>query len=83
MTRRSEHTATAQDMADEYGLSVDTVRRYVQIGYWPGDRIGKGKRKIYRFRPEHQQQIAEIVTGGHITEYDADRVSAALHRLSA
>lgn len=79
MTRRSESTATAQDMAAEYRIGVDTVRRKVQSGEWPCNRVGR----LYRFSPDQQDEIAQIVAGGHIEAYDKDRVADALRRLSA
>ncbi|WP_028265901.1 hypothetical protein [Arthrobacter sp. MA-N2] len=79
MTRRSESYATAQDMATKYRLSNHTVRRKVQTGEWPCDRIGR----LYRFSPAQQDEIAQIIAGTKRGGYDKDRIAAALRKLSA
>jgi excisionase family DNA binding protein len=67
MNRTSESYATAQDVAAEYNIGADTVRRKVQSGEWPGGRIGR----LYRFSPANQD------------EYDPKRIAAALRKLRA
>lgn len=76
---RTESTATAQDMAAKYQIGADTVRRKVQAGEWPGGRIGR----LYRFSPDQQDEIAQIVAGTVRGGYDKDRISEALRKLSA
>lgn len=70
--------ATAQDMASKYRIGADTVRRKVQDGSWPCDRIGR----LYRFSPDQQDEIAQIVAGHQHSGYDKDRIAAALRKLS-
>lgn len=79
MTRRTESYATAQDMAAKYKLSNHTVRHKAQTGEWPCDRIGR----LYRFSPDQQDEIAQIVANGGGRGYDKDRLRAALRKLSA
>lgn len=79
MARRSESYATAQDMADRYRIGADTVRRKVQTREWPGERIGR----LYRFSPDNQDDIAQIVAGTQQGGYDKDRIAEALRKLSA
>jgi len=70
---------TAQDMASKYKITPDTVRRRVLDGAWPCDRIGR----LYRFSPDQQDEIAEIVAGSRAIPYDKTLIAAALRRLSA
>jgi hypothetical protein len=70
--------ATAQDMAAKYKLSNHTVRRKAQTGEWPCGRIGR----LYRFSPEQQEEIAQIIAGTQRGGYDKDRINAALRKLS-
>ncbi|TQJ40599.1 excisionase family DNA binding protein [Arthrobacter sp. SLBN-112] len=70
--------ATAQDMAAKYRIGVDTVRRKVQTGEWPCDRIGRH----YRFSPTQQDEIAQVIAGARISGYDKDRIAVALRKLS-
>lgn len=79
MSRHTESYATAQDMASKYKLSNHTVRRKAQTGEWPCDRIGR----LYRFSPDQQDEIAQIVAGHQQSGYDKDRIAAALRKLSA
>lgn len=79
MTRFSESVATAQDMAKRYGIGADTVRRKAQTGEWPADRIGR----LYRFSPNQQDEISQIVAGTKQGGYDKNRIAAALRQLSA
>lgn len=79
MTPRTESYATAQDIAAKYRLSNHTVRRKVQDGEWPCDRIGR----LYRFSPDHQDEIAQIIAGTRRGGYDKDRIAAALRKLSS
>lgn len=79
MTRHSESVATAQDIAARYRIGADTVRRKVQTGEWPCDRIGR----LYRFSPDQQDQIAQIVAGTVAGGYDKDRIAAALRKLAS
>lgn len=79
MTRISQSYATTQDMAARYRIGDDTVRRKAQTGEWPCDRIGR----LYRFSPDQQDQIAQIVAGAVQGGYDKDRIAAALRKLSA
>lgn len=79
MTRLSESYATTQDMAAKYQVGEDTIRRKVQSGEWPCDRIGR----LYRFSPAQQDEIAQIVAGTRRGGYDKDRIAAALRKLSA
>ena len=79
MTRHTESYATAQDMAAKYRIGADTVRNKAQTGEWPCDRIGR----LYRFSPDQQDQIAQIVAGTVTGAYDKDRIAAALHKRSA
>jgi hypothetical protein len=79
MTRFTESSATAQDMAAKYSIGADTVRRRAQTGEWPCDRIGR----LYRFSPNQQDEIAQIVAGTQRGGYDKDRIAAALRKLSA
>ncbi|MGM7776161.1 hypothetical protein ACSVHC_09100 [Arthrobacter sp. KNU-44] len=78
MTRNSESYATTQDMAAKYRLSDHTVRRKAQTGEWPCDRIGR----LYRFSPDQQDEIAQIIAGTRPGGYDKDRIAAALRKLS-
>jgi hypothetical protein len=57
MDRASNSYATAQEMAAKYRIGADTVRRRVQSGAWPCDRIGR----LYRFSPAQQDEIAQMV----------------------
>jgi excisionase family DNA binding protein len=75
----SQSYATAQEMAAKYRLSDHTVRRKVQSGEWPCDRIGR----LYRFSPDQQYDIAQIVAGTQRGGYDKDRIAAALRKLSS
>lgn len=79
MARASESVATAQDMAAKYRIGVDTVRRKVQTGEWPGSRIGR----LYRFSPDQQDEIAQIIAGTKQAGFDKDRIAEALRKLSA
>lgn len=79
MTRRTESYATAQDMAAKYRIGADTVRSKVQTGEWPCDRIGR----LYRFSPDQQDQIAQIVAGTVRGGYDKDRIAEALRKLAS
>ncbi len=79
MARLSESYATTQDMAARFRIGDDTVRRKAQIGEWPCDRIGR----LYRFSPDQQDEIAQIVAGTKPGGYDKDRIAAALRKLSA
>ena len=79
MARISESYATTQDMAARYRIGDDTVRRKAQDGTWPCDRIGR----LYRFSPNQQDEIAQIVAGTHAGGYDKDRIAEALRKLSA
>ena len=76
---RTESYATTQDMSDRYRIGDDTVRRKAQTGEWPSDRIGR----LYRFSPNQQDEIAQIVAGTQRGGYDKDRIAAALRKLSA
>ena len=69
---------TAQDMAAKYKITPDTVRRKVTDGSWPCDRIGR----LYRFSPDQQDEITQIVTGRKRAVYDKDLISAALRKLT-
>lgn len=79
MARPSESVATAQDMAAWHRIGVDTVRRKVQTGEWPGYRIGR----LYRFTPAQQDEIEQILSGTKQSGYDKDRIAEALRKLSA
>lgn len=79
MSRPSQSYATTQDMAAKYRIGDDTVRRKAQTGEWPCDRIGR----LYRFSPEQQDEITQIVAGERGGGYDQDRIAAALRKLSA
>lgn len=79
MSRRTESVATAQDIAARYRIGTDTVRRKAQTGEWPCDRIGR----LYRFSPDQQDQIAQIIAGNQPSGYDKDRIAEALRKLSA
>lgn len=79
MPARTESYATTQDMAAKYRIGDDTVRRKAQTGEWPCDRIGR----LYRFSPEQQDEIKQIVSGAKASGYDKDRIAAALRKLSA
>lgn len=79
MSRRSESYATTKDIAEQYRLADDTVRRKAQSGEWPCDRIGR----LYRFSPAQQDEIAQIIAGTRRGGYDKDRIAAALRKLSA
>lgn len=71
--------ATTQEMAAKYRIGDDTVRRKASSGEWPCERIGR----LYRFSPDHQDQIAQILAGTRQGGYDKDRIAAALRKLSA
>lgn len=79
MSRTSEHWETVQDMALKYRISEDSVRRKVKSGAWPCDRIGR----LYRFSPEQQEQINQIVAGNTDTGLDKNRIAEALRKLTA
>ena len=66
-------------MAAKYRIGDDTVRRKASSGEWPCERIGR----LYRFSPEHQDEIAQILANGRGRGYDKDRLRAALRKLSA
>ncbi|MDT0171054.1 hypothetical protein [Pseudarthrobacter sp. BRE9] len=66
-------------MAAKYQVGTDTVRRKAQSGEWPCDRIGR----LYRFSPDQQDEIAQIVAGAKQSGYDKDRIAEALRKLSA
>lgn len=70
--------ATAQEMAAKYKLSDHTVRRKVLDGVWPCDRIGR----LYRFSPDQQEEIAQIVAGPARFVYDKEAISAALRKIT-
>ncbi|SEE18454.1 hypothetical protein SAMN04489740_0834 [Arthrobacter alpinus] len=70
--------ATAQEMAAKYRISTHTVRSRAAGGQWPCDRIGR----LYRFSPEQQEEIAQIVKEGRRPAYDGNRIAAALRQLS-
>lgn len=78
MTRYGDTYATTQDMASKYRIADDTVRRKAQAGEWPCERIGR----LYRFSPDHQDQIAQILAGTRRGGYDKNRIAAALRKLS-
>ena len=78
MSPRTESVATAQDIAARYKIGPDTVRRKVQDGSWPCDRIGR----LYRFSPDQQDQIAQIIAGNQPAGYDKKRITEALRSLS-
>jgi excisionase family DNA binding protein len=77
MSRSSESYATTQEMAVKYRIGDDTVRRKVQTGEWPCDRIGR----LYRFSPTQQDEITQIIAGTRPSGYDKDRINAALRKL--
>lgn len=79
MSRHSESYATAQDMAAKYNIATDTVRRRANTGEWPCERIGR----LYRFSPENQTEISQILAGTQRGGYDQNRIAAALRKLSA
>lgn len=79
MSRQSEHWETVQDMARRYRISEDSVRRKVKNDEWPCDRIGR----LYRFSPEQQEQIQQIVAGNTDTGLDKNRIAEALRKLTA
>lgn len=77
--RSSQSYATTQDLAAKYRIADETVRRKAQSGEWPCDRIGR----LYRFSPDQQDEIAQIVAiGSQRSGYDKDRIAAALRMLS-
>jgi len=78
MSRQSQSYATARDMAAKYKLSNHTVRWKAQTGEWPCDRTGR----LYRFSPDQQDQITQIIAGAQRGGYDKDRIAAALRKLS-
>ncbi|MEZ2388236.1 hypothetical protein AB6813_01585 [bacterium RCC_150] len=75
---QSQSYATTQDMAAKYRISDDTVRTKAQTGEWPCDRIGR----LYRFSPDQQDEIAQIIAGNKCGGYDKNRINAALRKLS-
>lgn len=79
MSGKSQSYATTQDIATKYRIADETVRRKAQTGEWPCDRIGR----LYRFSPDQQDEIAQIVSGTKQGGYDKDRIAAALRKLSA
>lgn len=79
MSRLSESYATTQDMAAKYRIGDDTVRRRANSGEWPCDRIGR----LYRFSPDQQEEIEQIVSGEKDSGFDKNRIAAALNALSA
>ncbi|GAA4047762.1 hypothetical protein GCM10023063_38950 [Arthrobacter methylotrophus] len=71
--------ATTQDMAAKYRISDHTVRLKAQTGEWPCDRIGR----LYRFSPEQQDEITQIIAARRPFRHDKDRIAAALRKLSS
>lgn len=69
---------TAQEMAAKYKINADTVRRRVADGSWPCDRIGR----LYRFSPDQQDEIAQLIAVRRRPAYDKDRLAEALRKLS-
>ena len=79
MRRTSDTCAITQDMAAKYRVGDDAVRRKTQSGEWPCDRIGR----LYRFSPDQQDEIAQIVAGTQRGGYDKDRIAEAPRKLFA
>lgn len=79
MSRKTEPYATCKDLAEEYGIEVITVQRRARDGKWPAGKIGNR----YRFSPEQQEEIAQIVSGKRDSGYDKNRIAEALRKLSA
>ena len=77
MTRYASTYATTQDMASKYRIADETVRRKAKTKEWPSERIGR----LYRFSPDQQDEIAQILAGSRDSGYDKDRIAAALRKL--
>ncbi|MGR6901104.1 helix-turn-helix domain-containing protein [Glutamicibacter creatinolyticus] len=78
MTRRTDSYATTEDLAAEYGISVVTVQRRASDGSWPAGKVGNR----YRFSPEQQDEIRQIVLGNHDSRFDKTRIADALRRIA-
>ena len=71
--------ATTEDMAARYKIKPVTVRRRASSGAWPAGKIGNR----FRFSPEQQEEIAQIVAGERDSGLNRDRITAALNALTA
>lgn len=71
--------ATVDDLATELQISKATVYRRVETGEWPAGRTGRA----IRFSPQQQDEIREMIQRQDTPEYDWDRISNALDKLSA
>lgn len=49
----SDQLMSAEDLAANLGISVETVYRMCRTGKWPAAKIGR----LYRFTPEHYETI--------------------------
>lgn len=78
MAQLDQMYMTAQEVAAKYRISTETVRRKASTGEWPCDRIGR----LYRFSPAQQDKISQLVAAGRRRAYDANRIAAALRKLT-
>ncbi|MFJ5108656.1 MULTISPECIES: hypothetical protein [unclassified Glutamicibacter] len=78
MTRKSESYATTSDLADEYRLKPITVQRRAKDGTWPAGKVGNQ----YRFSPEQQEEIRQIVLGKRGNQIDKNRIAEALRKIA-
>lgn len=77
MTDGQTQFATAKDLANKYQISETTVRRKVQDGMWPCMRIGR----LYRFSPEHQTEIEQLIDSPPHSPLDRNWIAQALQQL--
>ncbi len=78
MTRRTASYATTEDLAAEYNIKPITVQRRAADGIWPAGKVGNR----YRFSPEQQEEIRQIVLGNRGNRFDKNRIAEALRKIA-
>lgn len=78
MANDLDQYATPKDLANKYQISEATVRRKAQDGIWPCMRIGR----MYRFSPEHQTEIEQIIDNPPRSPLDRSWIAKALQSLT-
>lgn len=79
MAKRRNQYKTTRDIAEEFDLSLTTVRHRFQTGQWPATRVGG----VWRVSPEQYQGIKDLLHTTGPTTTPAARIDrrALLDRL--
>lgn len=78
MSSLEANYATTEDLAYLYRIKRITVQRRAADGTWPSSKIGNR----YRFSPEQQEEIKQIVLGTRDNGLDKNRIAAALRNFA-